>query len=126
MSNIAQADISRYYDLLHLWTRFNSGFRVYSGLETHTIHRWLNDLDTGEFSPATIHKLMLSRGIGDGSPIEALDAGCGYGGTMFALHAAVGGRWHGITISARQCAVGRKIARKTDVANAVTFARRIL
>ncbi len=121
MSRVAQTDVSRYYDLLHLWTRLNKGFRVFSGIEARAIHRWLDHPDGGDFSPATIHNIMLASGIGDNVPIVALDAGCGYGGTMFALHAALGGRWHGITISPRQCAVGSKAAREKGSTDAVTF-----
>jgi SAM-dependent methyltransferase len=123
VSSITMSDLSRYYDVMHLWTRFNKGFRSFSGLEANTIHRWLIDPDSGQFSPTTIHKFMLAAGIGggDGPPVDALDAGCGYGGTMFALHAAIGGRWHGVTISPRQLAVGRKLARQRNVAGAVTF-----
>src|SRR5262249_46359032 len=102
VSQAELTDVSRYYDLLDLWTRLNRGFRVFSGLEAGAIHRWLDDPDSGEFSPTTIHKIMLAAGIGEQEPIEALDAGCGYGGTMFAFQAARGGHWHGITISPRQ------------------------
>jgi SAM-dependent methyltransferase len=121
VTDAAEADVAGYYDALHLWTRVNKGFRAFSGIEARAIHRWLVDPDTGEFSPATIHKILLAEGIGDGAPVAALDAGCGYGGTMFALHAARGGRWHGITISPRQAAVGRKAARAQGLADAVTF-----
>jgi SAM-dependent methyltransferase len=123
LSSITSTDLSRYYDFMHLWTRFNRGFRSFSGHESNAIHRWLTDADSGEFSPNTLHKIMLSLGIGVGARVEALDAGCGYGGTMFALHAALGGRWHGVTISPRQFAVGRKLARQKGLARAVTFAR---
>ena len=122
MSQAGLTDVSRYYDLLDLWTRLNRGFRAFSGLEAGAIHRWLDDPVSGDFSPATIHTMMLESGIGDTGPIVALDAGCGYGGTMFALQGAVGGRWHGITISPRQCAVGRKSARDHALSDAVTFA----
>jgi SAM-dependent methyltransferase len=121
MSQAELADVSRYYDLLDIWTRLNRGFRAFSGLEAGAIHRWLDDPTSGEFSPATIHKIMLASDIADSRPVVALDAGCGYGGTMFALHAALGGRWHGLTISRRQCAVGRRAARQNAVADAVTF-----
>jgi SAM-dependent methyltransferase len=120
VSQAEQTDVSRYYDLLHLWTRLNKGFRAFSGIEARAIHRWLDHPDSGDFSPATIHAIMLSAGLGD-APIAALDAGCGYGGTMFALQATLGGRWHGITISPRQCAVAAKAARQKGLANAVTF-----
>ncbi len=121
MSQAEQTDVSRYYDLLHLWTRLNKGFRAFSGIEARAIHRWLDHPDSGDFSPATIHAIMLAGGLAD-TPIAALDAGCGYGGTMFALQAALGGCWHGITISPRQCAVGAKAARQKGLADAVTFA----
>jgi SAM-dependent methyltransferase len=122
VSQVERTDVSRYYDLLHLWTRLNKGFRVFSGIEARAIHRWLDHPDSGDFSPATIHTIMLASGVGDDMPVVALDAGCGYGGTMFALQAALGGRWHGITISPRQCAVASKAAREKSVAATVTFA----
>ena len=122
MHNTALADISRYYDTMHVWTRLNAGFRSFSGWHAGTIHCWLTNPATGEFSPTTIHHLMLETGIEKGQSIEALDAGCGYGGTMLALRDAVGGRWHGITISRRQYAVGRKTARQKGLGEAVTFA----
>ena len=122
MSSTLSADLRRYYDVMHWWTRFNRGFRSFSGHETNSIHRWLIDADTGEFSPTTIHKIMLAMGIDGSEPVEALDAGCGYGGTMFALHAGLGGRWHGVTIARRQIAVGRRLARDKNIGTAVTFA----
>jgi SAM-dependent methyltransferase len=122
VSSTLSADLSRYYDLMHVWTRVSSGFRAFSGLEANSIHRWLTDTDTGEFSPKTIHKILLSMGVGQGEPVEALDAGCGYGGTVFALHEALGGRWHGVTISRRQMAVGRKLASAKNLGPAVSFA----
>lgn len=124
VSDAVETDVSQYYDLLHLWTKFNSGFRVYSGVEAHAIHRWLTDPDTGDFSPATIHRIMLASGIRGNTPIDALDAGCGYGGSIFALQAALAGRWHGVTISGRQCAVARAVALQMELGETVSFARR--
>jgi SAM-dependent methyltransferase len=117
----ALAEISRYYDTLHFWTWFNSGFRAFSGLQAGAIHRWLTDPISGEFSPSTIHRIMLSVGLGTDRP-DALDAGCGYGGTMFAFAAALGGRWNGLTISHRQYVMGRNAAREKGLSDAVTFA----
>ena len=123
MSDTALTDVSRYYDTMHFWTRWNRGFRRFSGTEIQAIHRWLIDTDTGEFSPATIHKLILSQDLKRLGSIEALDAGCGYGGTMFALHAALGGHWRGVTVSRRQYAVGRKSARERDLTQSISFAQ---
>lgn len=122
MSDAALTDVSRYYDTLHFWTQFNKGFRRFSGTEIQAIHRWLDDPVTGEFSPATIHKLILSCDLPADGNVEALDAGCGYGGTMFALHASLGGCWRGVTVSRRQYAVGRRLARERGLADAVAFA----
>jgi SAM-dependent methyltransferase len=119
---VSKSDVSRYYDLLDLWTRLNTGFRAFSGIEAHAVHRWLTHPETGAFSPATIHDIMVSSGVGKERPITALDAGCGYGGTIFAMQAALGGRWHGVTVSRRQYDVARKISRRRELGNAVSFA----
>ncbi len=123
MSDAVLTDVSRYYDTLHFWTQWNKGFRRFSGTEIQAIHRWLDDPVTGEFSPATIHKLILSCDLPAGADLEALDAGCGYGGTMFALQASLGGRWRGVTVSRSQYKVGRRSARARGLDETVTFAR---
>ena len=83
-------DIALYYDVLDLWTRWNAGFRSFSGHEAQAIHRWLVNPVSGEFSPRTIHQLMLALDFARHPVTDALDAGCGYGGSMFAFHAALG------------------------------------
>ena len=119
VSSITSADLSRYYDSCVCWTRFNKGSDGARGEHHPSL---AHQTDSGD-DPTTIHKIMRSLGIGDGAPVDALDAGCGYGGTMFALHAGLG-RWHGITISPRQFNVGRDFARQEAAfASAVTFAR---
>lgn len=123
MSDAILTDVSRYYDALHFWTQWNKGFRRFSGTEIQAIHRWLDDPGTGEFSPATIHKLILSSGLPTGPALEALDAGCGYGGTMFALQESLGGRWRGITVSRSQYKVGRRSARARGLDETIAFAR---
>src|SRR4051812_30855109 len=86
-----QRDIALYYDVLDLWTRWNTGFRSFSGREAQAIHRWLTNPVSGEFSPRTIHQLMLALDFARRGVSDALDAGCGYGGSMLAFHAALGG-----------------------------------
>ena len=107
----SSGDLATYYDNLDVWTRWNSGFRRYSGHECRTIHRWLVDPETGDFSPGTIHKLM-SPWLSQQAPLVVLDAGCGYGGTALALQQVLGGQWHGVTISPRQCRVASALARE--------------
>ena len=53
-------DLSLYYDELHRWTEKDKGFRVFSGFENDTIHRFLIDTDTGSYSPDTVYKYIAS------------------------------------------------------------------
>lgn len=122
LSDAVLTDLSRYYDTLHFWTQWNRGFRRFSGTETQAIHRWLEDPVTGEFSPATIHKLILSCDLPTHGNVEALEAGCGYGGTMFALQASLGGRWRGVTVSRSQCRIGRRSTYERGLTGAIALA----
>ncbi len=115
-----QRDVSRYYSNLYFWTQLNQQFRAFSGIGAHTIHRSLTDAEGKDFGPKTIHGLIEEqvRRLG---PIDALDAGSGYGGTCLDLHRRLGGRWHGITISSRQTKIARRNAAAMDASQAVTF-----
>ena len=115
-------DIRRYYFNLYLWTQISRQFRAFSGVEAHTIHRSLVDEASGDFSPRTIHAILGAR-IAGLSPIEALDAGCGYGGTCLELHERLGGRWLGVTLSQAQVAIARRNAAAMRKDGAVTFRR---
>ena len=113
-------DIALYYDELHLWTEKDNSFRVFSGFENDTIHHFLVDTGTGNFSPDTIYKFIgphipphgLSRG---------LDAGCGYGGTCFHCLGAYGGHWTGITISQEQWTYANGIAKARGLEGKIDF-----
>src|ERR1051326_2984145 len=98
-------DVSLYYDELHRWTEKDRSFQTFSGLENDTIHRFLIDSDTGEFSPDTIYKFIdtqIAAARRSNGALRGLDAGCGYGGTCFHCLKVHGGRWTGITISKQQ------------------------
>ncbi len=122
MNFLQRLRIRQYYFNLYVWTQFNQQFRAFSGIEAHTIHRALLDDTTGDFGPKTLHGLLAPH-LRDFDSIEALDAGCGYGGTCLDLHRQHGGRWHGITISGQQAQIAAKNAAASGVADAVTFAR---
>ncbi len=93
-------DVSSYYDELHCWTRKDEGFRAFSGVEHDTVHRFLIDVETGAFSPETVHK-FIDPFIPHGD-FRGLDAGSGNGGTCFRNQRVHGGQWTGITISGEQ------------------------
>jgi SAM-dependent methyltransferase len=114
-------DVSRYYDFLYLWSQLTSRFRAFETVGPHMIHRQLSDPDTGEYSGHVVHRL-IGRAVADIGPIDAFDAGCGYGGTCLDLHRTLGGRWLGITINKRQYRLAQRNAEAMGVADAVTFA----
>lgn len=114
-------DISRYYDFLYLWSQLTSRFRAFETVGPHMIHRQLTDPDTGEHSGHVVHRLIAQAVAGIG-PIDALDAGCGYGGTCLDLERMLGGRWLGITINKRQLRLAERNAEAMGVAERVSFA----
>lgn len=115
-------DIRRYYFNLHLWTQLNQQFRAYSGVAAHAIHRSIEDAQSGEFSPKVIYNFIAPH-LKSLDPLHVLDAGSGYGGACLDLHSMLGGRWYGVTLSARQVAISRRNADAMQKSEAVTFAR---
>ncbi len=115
-------DVALYYDELHRWTERDRDFRVFSGFENDTIHRFLTDPETGTFSPDTIYRFIDPH---IAPPAEAalrgLDAGCGYGGSCFRCLRVHGGQWTGVTISEEQWAFATGIAQARGLTEAVTF-----
>lgn len=112
-------DLALYYDELHLWTEKDSEFRVFSGFENDTIHRFLIDTATGSFSPDTIYTFIdphIPQGV-----VRGLDAGCGYGGTCFRGQRVHGGHWTGVTISREQWSYAKGLAKARGLENTIDF-----
>ncbi len=100
-------NVSRYYRWLDRWVRWNRIVRRYSGYDSMTVHRLMDDPVTGHNGPFVLHNLML-EGLKLPPAPQVLDAGCGYGGTAFDLIGKIGGRWLGRTISPIQMAARAK------------------
>jgi SAM-dependent methyltransferase len=113
-------DVALYYDELHRWTAKDKAFQVFSGRENDTIHRFLIDADTGAFSPETIYRFVDPH-IAAQSPVRALDAGSGYGGTCFRCLHVHGGHWTGVTVSQEQWASATGIAKARGFDGRVDF-----
>ena len=113
-------DIALYYDELHRWTKEDKSFQVFSGHESETIHRFLNDTHSGSFSLDTIYK-FIDLHIPQHGLSAGLDAGCGYGGTSFRCVEVHGGHWTGITISREQWVYANNIAAARGLQDAVAF-----
>jgi SAM-dependent methyltransferase len=118
----AHRDINRYYDFIYFWSQITSRFRAFSTAGAYAIHRPPLDAGTGDYSDRVIHDLIAAAVAGVGE-IDALDAGCGYGGTCLDLGRKLGGRWIGITTNARQVRIARRNARAMDLAKSVAFVR---
>jgi SAM-dependent methyltransferase len=114
-------DVSRYYDFIYLWSQLTNGFRAFSANDAYTIHRPLTDPESGHFSTDTIHQL-IAQAVSRLGEVDALEAGCGYGGSCLDLHGRLGGRWHGITINERQRRIAERTAAAMGKQDAVTFA----
>jgi SAM-dependent methyltransferase len=114
-------DVGRYYDFLYLWSQLTTRFRAFDAVGPYMIHRLLRDQATGEYSDRVVHRLVAQAVAGIG-PLDALDAGCGYGGTCLDLHRMLGGCWLGITVNERQCRIAARNAEAMGVAEAVSFA----
>jgi SAM-dependent methyltransferase len=114
--------VARYYKWLDRWVRWSRAVRPYSGFDTLTVHRLLNDPETGANGPLVLHHLML-EGIELPRDPRVLDAGCGYGGTAFDLQPKIGGHWLGLTISKTQIERARAEARRLGLSDRIQFAR---
>ena len=112
--------VQRYYRWLDRWVRWNRTVSPWSGFDSFTVHRLLNDPVSGENGPLVLHRLML-EGLHLPPAPRVLDAGCGYGGTAFDLLPRIGGQWLGITISPIQLQRARREAAKRGLQDRVRF-----
>jgi SAM-dependent methyltransferase len=112
--------VERYYRWLDRWVRWSRIVRPYSGFDSLTVHRLLDDPATGENGPLVLHKVML-EGIELAPEPRVLDAGCGYGGTAFDLQPKIGGRWLGLTISSIQFERATSEAKKRGLQEQIRF-----
>jgi SAM-dependent methyltransferase len=110
-----------YYDRLTRWTAFAHTFGYGGGHDKLAVHRALADPRAGGRPSVTrLHDVLLSALPAPPSG-HVLDAGCGLGGTMLDLAGRCSARFTGITLSARQAAVGRAAAAKAGFAERIAF-----
>lgn len=101
------ARVERYYDFIYHWTQLTNRFRAFKEPAAYAIHRGLVDPANGEFSTSTVHRLIAAQ-CPSRPGLRALDAGCGYAGSMIEMHKLIGGVWDGITISRRQVRIAQQ------------------
>ena len=96
------AALALYYDRLSRvvrWARFFGYGGGYAGLD---MHRSL--AAPGSATPPSPEMLdaQLIERLSPGRDLDVLDAGCGFGGTIFRWRSRLGGRYDGLTLSAVQ------------------------
>lgn len=114
--------IARYYAWLSRFQDLARGVAHDTGQRTFTVHRHLV-ADDGTASGDVLHERLLAAldaTADHATPdtLDVLDAGCGLGGTALFLHARLGGRYTGITLSAAQAARATAEASRRGVADA--------
>lgn len=104
-----------YYDRLSRWTAWAHALGYGGGRRALTVHRALADPRAGGRATVTrVHDVLLAALP---APLRGrvLDAGCGLGGTLLALAAHGAEHVTGLTLSARQAAIGRRAAARAGL-----------
>lgn len=120
--------LSRYYAWL-TWLQDAAGRVGHdTGQQTLTVHRRLRGAD-GEVSGDVLHAAIMDAlaATGDASTptrLTVLDAGCGLGGTLLFLHARLGARGVGITLSPDQATRAAAAAATRGAGDALRFVMR--
>lgn len=108
---MSSRQVGAYYDRLGWWNRFARAIGFGGGRETLTVHRALADPRAGGKATYTrLHDVVLEQ-PGVFHAHRVLDAGCGLGGTMFAIAEATGATCLGVTLSRSQAATVAAVAR---------------
>jgi SAM-dependent methyltransferase len=119
--------LSRYVQLSN-WLAYRdrfAGFTMHKSLEVPGV---ASNGDRGDLRAGLAYPndrmLALAGEHGMPSAPRVLDAGCGFGGTMFHWQRKAGGRYDGLTLSKVQVDVGERHARKRGISDACRFHRR--
>lgn len=117
--------LARYYAWLSRFQDLSGLVGHDSGQDTLTVHRRLRS-PSGEVSGDVLHAaivgaLAVTSDAATPAPLTVLDAGCGLGGTLLFLHARLGARGVGITLSPDQAARATAAAAVRGAADACRF-----
>ncbi|MEM8960179.1 MAG: class I SAM-dependent methyltransferase [Acidobacteriota bacterium] len=115
-----EADTRHLYDWLSRYNLWLNWWRYRDRDAELTMHKTLRPpADAGYEGAATwlyVNDLALEAARVPEAP-RVLDAGCGFGGTMFRWYEKVGGRYDGLTLSRVQQRVAERVARKRGIAD---------
>lgn len=115
----AMYDALAWYVQLENWRARGSRFADFS------LHKSLAvDAGAAPYAPTAFVNELIVREGGIPQAPHVLDAGCGFGGTIFHLHERLGGTYDGITLSRPQLRAARRQARRRGIEGACRFHRR--
>ena len=121
---ITHDTIPQYYDWLSRYVQLANWLQYRDRFAGFTMHKTLAAPSGGGaaagLSYVNDHLLDVALpNLGPGRRV--LDAGCGFGGTVFHWHRRAGGRYEGVTLSRVQCGVAQGEARRRGVAEDCRF-----
>ena len=116
---MSTGEVDAYYRRLDTWNRMAAAVGYGGGRATLTVHRALADPRAGGRPTFTrLHDILVDHLPRVHAP-AVLDAGCGLGGTMLHLAAAMDATCLGLTLSGAQCERVNEEARRLGVSGRV-------
>lgn len=118
--------VGELYDWLSWYTRLRNPLRFGERDGSLTMHKTLRiPADERRACPAPLAPLYIDDAALAAAALpphpRVLDAGCGFGGTLFRWHQRVGGQYDGLTLSRVQWTVARREARRRGIEAACRF-----
>lgn len=121
---ITHERIPEYYDWLSRWVQLANWLAYRDRFAAFTMHKRLAAPADGAGGPTAGLEFVndhLLAAAGLGPEPRVLDAGCGFGGTIFHWQRRAGGHYDGLTLSRVQLRVARREARRRGLTEACRF-----
>ncbi|HYZ38355.1 MAG TPA: methyltransferase [Pseudonocardiaceae bacterium] len=119
---ITHQQLPEYYDWLSRYVQLANWLSYRDRFASFTMHKRLG-IETASSRTAGVEyvndRVLAVSGLALGPRV--LDAGCGFGGTVFHWQSRIGGRYEGITLSRVQLAVAQREARRRGIADVCRF-----
>jgi SAM-dependent methyltransferase len=119
---ITHQQLPEYYDWLSRYVQLANWLSYRDRFASFTMHKRLgiDDANSRTAGVEYVNDRMLA--VADLQPEpRVLDAGCGFGGTIFHWQPRIGGRYEGITLSRVQLAVAQREARRRGTVDICQF-----
>ena len=115
-----ESRVARYYDWLSRYHSLVARLGHKGGFDPLTVHRLLRS-DRAEVAPADVAHDRLLTTLGPIAAPRVIDAGSGFGGTVFYMCARLDGQYDGLTLSPVQQARAAREAARRGVAGSCRF-----